>query len=88
MRFPILRKHAHWKMIAALLMVYDVVAVTLSFALALWFRFDCQISKIPIECLRPFAYTAPVYALVCVPVFWRCRLYHSVWRFARSLQQW
>ena len=82
MRFPILRRHAHWKMVAALLIVYDAIAVVLAFALALWFRFDCQISEIPAEYLRPFAYAAPVYAVVCVPVFWRCRLYHSVWRFA------
>ena len=82
MRIPFIRPHAHWKMVAALLMVYDAIVVTLSFALALWFRFDCQISAIPAEYIRPFAWTAPVYALVCVLVFWRCRLYHSVWRFA------
>ncbi|MBQ6839381.1 MAG: polysaccharide biosynthesis protein [Oscillospiraceae bacterium] len=73
----------HWQVIAALLAVYDAVAVNLSYFLALWFRFDCMFSEIPREqYLEPFLKFAPIYAVVCVLVFLVLRLYNSIWRFA------
>ncbi len=81
MRNPI-RKLEHWQIIAILLVIYDIVAVNLAFGLALWFRFDCVYSAIPMTFLGIFLKFAPIYTVVCVVVFLRCRLYHSVWRFA------
>lgn len=32
----------HWKKVAFLLVCYDILAVNLSYFLALWLRFDCK----------------------------------------------
>lgn len=73
----------HWHIIAVFLGLYDAVAVNIAYFLALWFRFDCMISEIPEEqYLMPFLKFAPIYAVVCVAVFFCLRLYKSIWRFA------
>ncbi|MBR6747803.1 MAG: M20/M25/M40 family metallo-hydrolase, partial [Clostridia bacterium] len=41
------RRIEHWHIIALLLGIYDLVAVNVSYFLALWFRFDCRFSEIP-----------------------------------------
>ena len=48
------RRFEHWHFIAALLVVYDVIAVNLAYFLALWFRFDCMFSEIPSKYFEPF----------------------------------
>ena len=69
-------------MIVIYLIVYDLIAVTLAYFLALLLRFDFAFSHIPIIYLQTWAVFAPLYALICVLVFWRARLYRSIWRFA------
>lgn len=80
----LLRRHGieHWHIIAVLLVVYDIVAVNLAYALALWLRFDCAIGSIPRSYLEAWWRFAPIYAVFCVAVFWALRLYRSIWRFA------
>jgi len=70
------------QIITILLVLYDMAAVNVSYFLALWVRFECQFSDIPKVYLNVFLKFAPVYTLLCVVVFWFCRLYSSVWRFA------
>ena len=72
----------HWNKISILLAVYDIIAVSMAYFVALWFRFDCQYSKIAPEYLLTFISFAPIYAAICVFVFWQLRLYNSLWRFA------
>ena len=36
----------HWRTVALLLTIYDVIAVNLAYFLALWLRFDCNYSAI------------------------------------------
>ena len=72
----------HWQIIALYLVVYDALAVTGSYFLALWLRFDGRFSGIPREFLMAWARFAPIYALFCVVVFWLLNLYRSLWRFA------
>lgn len=72
----------HWKLISLYLVGYDVIAVTLAYFLALLLRFDFAVSRIPIIYLQPWALFAPFYAVICILVFWRARLYRSIWRFA------
>ena len=72
----------HWKLISLYLVGYDVIAVTLAYFLALLLRFDFAVSRIPIIYLQPWALFAPFYAFICILVFWRARLYRSIWRFA------
>ncbi|MBO7519154.1 MAG: polysaccharide biosynthesis protein, partial [Clostridia bacterium] len=72
----------HWHFITFLLVVYDVFAVNVGYFLALWFRFDCQISKIDINFLSAYMRFLPIYSAFCVIVFWLMKLYNSMWRFA------
>ena len=78
------RKIEHWNMVSMLLICYDMIAVTLAFFMGLWFRFDCNFSEIPANYLRAFILFAPVYAILCVIIFWRLKLYNSLWRFAST----
>ena len=71
----------HWQIIAILLMLYDVIAVNAAYFMALWLRFDCKISLIHPVYLEAFYKFAPIYTLLCIPVFWYLRLYKSIWRF-------
>ena len=72
----------HWQVIAVYLALYDLIAVTLAYFLALLLRFDFAFSHIPIIYLQSWAVFAPFYAVICILVFWRARLYKSIWRFA------
>lgn len=72
----------HWHLVSIYLVTYDVLAVTAAYLLALLVRFDFSFSRIPIVYLQPWEYFAPIYAIVCILIFWRCRLYKSIWRFA------
>ena len=76
------KRFEHWHMIALLLMIYDVVAVNISYFFALWLRFDCRFSVIPEEYFTAFIEFVPVYSVVCIAVFCWLQLYKSIWRFA------
>ena len=65
-----------------LLALYDYLVVGLSFALALWIRNDCQMSKIMAEDRGAFLLFIPFYALTCTVVFHLFRLYKSLWKYA------
>ncbi len=72
----------NWKLASIALAFYDVFAVTFSYFFALWLRFDCHYSEIPEEYLQRWLHFAPVYALICLLVFFALRLYRSVWKYA------
>ena len=72
----------HWQIISIGLIIYDIMAVSVAFFLALWLRFDCRFSLIDKAYLEAYLQFAPFYAIACVLIFWRCRLYRSIWRFA------
>ncbi len=76
----------HWHKIAILLALYDLVAVSGSYFLALWLRFDCRFSDIPHYFLSSWFKFAPIYAVVSIIVFWVCHLYKSIWRFASFIE--
>lgn len=63
-------------------MVYDFVAVIVSFRIALWLRFDCKVTSVEPQYLTTYTKTIIIYALFCLVVFWFLRLYKSIWRFA------
>ena len=65
-----------------LLMLYDMLAVTLAFSIALWFRFDCQFMEIDERFRQAWSNFAPIYAVVSVIIFALFHLYHSIWKFA------
>lgn len=76
------RKIEHWQVVRLLLMVYDFIAVIVSFGIALWLRFDCKVTSVEPHYLTTYTKTIIIYALFCLVVFWFLRLYKSIWRFA------
>lgn len=72
----------HWQVINIGLVLYDILAVNGAYFLALWVRFDCHMSEIPNYYMGAFLKFAPIYTVLCMAVFWRARLYKSIWRFA------
>lgn len=72
----------HWHIITACLIVYDIVAVAISYFGALMLRFDMRYSQIPSEYYEPYAKFIPIYIVICIAVFALLKLYKSVWRFA------
>ena len=72
----------HWQNVTFFLIIYDIVAVTASYFMALLLRFDLRFSMIPLTYLEPWSEIAPIYAVVSIIVFWWLRLYKSIWRFA------
>lgn len=76
------RKVEHWKVVRLLLMVYDFIAVIVSFGIALWLRFDCKVTSVEPQYLTTYKKTIIIYALFCLVVFWFLRLYKSIWCFA------
>ena len=76
------KKLKHWHKITMWLIAYDVIAVCMSYFAGLWIRFDCRFSMIPEHYFHAFLGFAPIYAVICVGVFWVLRLYNTIWRFA------
>lgn len=74
--------HGHWQNVAMLLTIYDIISVNLAYFLALWLRFDCKFTKIAHVYLSAWSKFAPIYAIFCLIIFWKSRLYKSIWRYA------
>ena len=72
----------HWHKVAALLMLYDVIAVNFAYFLALWVRFDCAFSQIETKYLQAYLKFVPIYTVGCVALFIWLKMYNSIWRFA------
>ena len=76
----------HWHRIMLLLIVYDLLATSGAYLLAIWVRFDFSVAEIkqPDHWKYFIAWTkfVPIYGVFCMVVFWALRLYQSMWRFA------
>ena len=72
----------HWQVISLILVLYDMLVVNLSYALALWFRFDCRFTMIPTLYLDAWKHFILVYSIFCLCVFMTLKLYSSIWKFA------
>ena len=77
-----MRKMEHWEVVTLLLMIYDFVAVIVSYMAALLIRFDLRFNSIDTKYLQAFYKSILFYAAFCVVLFWFLRLYKSIWRFA------
>lgn len=79
---PVKLKVQHWQKVMIFLIFYDIAAVSFSYFIALVLRFDLRFSLIPSTYLNPWMKFAPLYAVICLAVFWIFRLYQSIWQFA------
>ncbi len=77
-----------WQKVAAFLLILDILAVNLSFFLALWLRFDLRFSSIPVSYFSAWKKFTLIYTVVCVAVFMLFRLYRSLWRYASYDELW
>lgn len=71
----------HWHLITFLLIIYDAFAITASYYIALWMRFD-SFDGIPKDYMAHYAGFMPFYVVGSIVIFWGLRLYRSIWRFA------
>ena len=72
----------HWHIIAAVLMIYDYVAVCAAYFLALWLRFDGTYSEIPRKYMVAYSRFVFIFAAGSIVIFLICRMYNSMWRYA------
>ena len=72
----------HWHNVALLLILYDLAVVNFSYVMALWLRYDLKFSTINPSYLKAWAGFTPIYTVFCLIVFWRTRLYKSIWKYA------
>jgi FlaA1/EpsC-like NDP-sugar epimerase len=85
-RKSILGLTEHWHMLNVFLVLYDLAVVTGAYFIALWLRFDCRFSEIPDEYFFAWLKFAPIYGVASILVFWKLRLYQSIWRFASFVE--
>ena len=78
----LIKKIEHWQWISWGLRIYDFMAIVAAFFLGLWLRFDCRFSMIPDHYLQSYYHFAWIAAIFTIVVFWRLKLYNSLWRFA------
>ena len=72
----------HWHIVAFGLMIYDALALGISYLIALWLRFDLRFSMIDPPYIEAWRRFLPIYVLFSLVVFWYLKLYKSIWRFA------
>ncbi|MBR5365366.1 MAG: polysaccharide biosynthesis protein [Clostridia bacterium] len=77
-----------WHRIAAILLLFDIFAVNLSYFIALWLRFDLKYSTIPERYLTEWIRLVPIYTVIVIAVFALMRLYRSLWRYASYAELW
>ena len=81
-RKPRKRGLQQWQRYSILLMLFDLIAVNGAFFAALWVRFDFRFSLIPAYYYTAWIRFTPIYAVICLAVFWLFHLYKSLWEFA------
>ena len=67
---------------AVMLVIYDMIAVNLSYLVGLWLRFDLQFSRIETNYITAWAKFVPMYTLISLATFIVFKLYKSIWQFA------
>lgn len=74
-------KIQHWHIIAAMLMVYDVIVVNFAYAIALWLRFDCHFSMIDAQYFDAWVAYIPLRTILTLIIFLFTNMYRRIWRF-------
>ena len=65
-----------------IIVFFDIVTLALSGFVALWVRFDFSINQIPANFLETQIRMTPMVVVTFLVIYYLCKLYHSVWRFA------
>ena len=73
---------AQWRIVAFFMALYDFAAVCGAYFMGLFLRFDGVFSNIPLQYLEPFEKFIFPCAAVSIAVFFLCRMYNGMWRYA------
>lgn len=65
-----------------LIIIADILAVILSYGIALWLRFDLCYSAIPREYIRGYLIYLPIAVIVTGFAYHAAKLYRSIWSYA------
>jgi len=79
----LLKKIIHpgkWYFIGAGLLLFDIFVIFTSYYAALYISYGCEYVKIPIACIDAYLRYIPIYIIVCIIIFSKCKLYNSIWR--------
>lgn len=77
-------KSKTWAERAIALAIADVVIVLAAAMVALWIRYDFSINAISKEFLHNAVKMLPFDIISTLVIFWFCKLYQSVWRYASA----
>ena len=69
---------------AALIMLLDVAATTVSFFLGMWFRYDFAFQEIRIDHINGYLSAIGPWCIITILVFLVFRLYSSIWAFVST----
>lgn len=75
-------KIKHWQIIGIGLVIFDILAINLSYLFGLFLRFDFTYSLIPNIYITTFIKFAPIYTIFSIIIFYIFKMYKSLWRFA------
>ena len=64
------------------LILLDGLVINISAFMAILIRFDFSIGSIPINYLDAILQYVPWYTIITIGIFFGCRLYHSLWKYA------
>ncbi len=73
---------SQWIIRALMLAFVDIWTIAIGYFLALYIRFDFVYRNIPEIYLDNYIKIMPAYIACAIVIFYCCRLYHSIWRFA------
>ena len=68
------------RIIAVLLMLFDVVAIFGVYWLALFISFECELGKIPPQTFEIYYKSAAIFVLLCLFYYRYVKMYNSIWR--------
>ncbi len=76
--------YVRWLLLRLSMILYDIVAVNVSFFLALVMRFYVanEFHVIAAKYLQAYREFAPYYTVFCLVVFVGCKLYNGLWKYA------
>lgn len=71
-----------WHLVAAALVIYDIVTIVFSYTITMFLRYDFMYSYIPQTFLNSLKIVIPINVILSVIIYFKFNLYRSMWRFA------
>lgn len=68
------------RIIAGLLIFFDIIATFAVYWLALYISFECEAGSIPARTFEVYYKSTAIYLVPCILLFWRAKMYNSIWR--------